>query len=178
MKKRKAIFLFLFSATMLTGFSQAKSPVKKVYAYKQASIPGIIPSNDENDIKDKNAKPIEYQPPYNYWFYLSMAKSESITVSGLWIAGKQYEIKSETIKELPVRKMLFNGLEHNDTIIMVPATTTKVILIYPSGLKTDVSNNVLKIVKSNELVIRYSCKGKTYYATVDKITELAPDVRV
>ena len=178
MKKRKAILLFLFSAVMLTCFSQAKSPVKKVYAYKQASIPGIIPSNDENDIKEKNGKATEYVPPYNYWFYVSMAKTESITISGLWIAGKQYEIKSEIIKDLPVRKMLFNGLEHNDTVIMVPSTTNKVMLIYPSGVKANVSSNELNLAKSNELVIRYRCKGKTYYATVKTITELTPDVRV
>ena len=55
MKGKLYIILFLF-AVILSGFTQVKPPVKKVYAYKQASIPGVLlDHSDANDIKEKDA---------------------------------------------------------------------------------------------------------------------------
>ena len=165
------ICLFIIS---VNGSAQ----VKKVYAYKQASIPGIIPASDENDIKEKNdGKKTEWKPNYNYWFYLSIPKTEKVTVTGLWIDGKQYDLKSETITNLPVKKIVFTGFEKNDTTIMVPVTSNKVILIYPVAEKPGDSKYALNFARTNELVIRYASKGKTHYITVKKIKELIPDVR-
>jgi hypothetical protein len=47
--------------------------VKKVYGYKQASIPGILPNySEENDIHPSGkTKP---KQNYNYWFYLEFQK--------------------------------------------------------------------------------------------------------
>ena len=166
-------FICLFSISV-NGSAQ----VKKVYAYKQASIPGIIPASDENDIKEKNGgKKTERKQNYNYWFYLSIPKTEKVSVTGLWIDGKQYDLKSETITNLPVKKIVFTGLEKNDTTIMMPATSNKVLLVYPSAEKPGDSKYALNFARTNELVIRYTSKDKTHYTTVKKIKELAPDVR-
>ena len=152
--------------------------VKKVYAYKQASIPGILPASEENDIKESNnPKRAERKQNYNYWFYLSIPKTDKIIVTGLWIDGKQYDLKSETITNLPVKKIVFTGLEKNDTTIMAPATANKIILVYPVAEKPGYSKYALTLTKTNELVIRYTSKAKTHYTTVKKIKELAPDVR-
>ena len=174
MKKDLLIpFIFLF-VIPIGGLAQ----VKKVYAYKQASIPGILPASDENDIKGNDGtKRAERKQNYNYWFYLSIPKTEKITVTGLWIDGKQYDLKSETITNLPVKKIVFTGLEKNDTTIMAPATTNKVILVYPVAEKPGLSKYALKFTRTNELVIRYTSKAKTHYTTIKKIKELAPDVR-
>ena len=49
----KKIFIPVFLLIIIvSGFTQVKPPVKKVYGYKQASIPGILPDySEENDIQ-------------------------------------------------------------------------------------------------------------------------------
>lgn len=173
--KRKILISFICLCTITISSS---AQIKKVYAYKQASIPGILPASDENDIKENNApKKTERKQNYNYWFYLSIPKTEKVTVTGVWIDGKQYDIKSETITNLPVKKIVFTGLEKNDTTIMVPVTSNKVLLIYPAAEKPGDSKYALNFARTNELVIRYTSKGKTHYTTIKKIKELTPDVR-
>lgn len=151
--------------------------VKKVYAYKQASIRGNTIGSGENDIEEKSGtKQREQKQNFNYWFYLSIPKKEKVNITGLWIDGKQYDLKSETINDLPVKKIVYTGLEKNDTTIMVPVTANKVILVYPGGIKP--AGAKLKLAAANELVIRYTWKGKVQYASARKIKELNPDVRV
>lgn len=176
MDKKIFIPIFLFT-TIVSGFIQVKPPVKKVYGYKQASIPGILPNySEENGIQPPGkTKP---KQNYNYWFYLEFPKTEKINVTGLWIAGIRYDIKTDTITDLPVRKIIFTGMEKNDTTIMVPVTKNKIILIYPSGeSKVDDSKYALNLARQNELVVRYVWKNRTYYTTMKKLKELTPDVR-
>ena len=178
MKKRvfiPAILIFI----IISGFAQIRLPVKKIHAFKQASIPGILPGyREETDIgKTNKAKP---KQNFNYWFYIEIAKTEKINVTGLWIAGVPHGIKAETIKELPVKKIIFTGLDINDTTIMMPVTKNKVMLIYPSGESKDTiirSKYIRDITRVNELVIRYLWKNKIYYTTVKNLKELNPDVR-
>lgn len=175
MIKPAFISFILFLAISANSYSQ----VKKVYAFKQASIPGNIIANDENDIKENNgSKKAERKQNFNYWFYLSISKKEKATITGLWIDGKQYGIKQDSITDLPVKKIIYTGLQKNDTVIMAPVTSNKVILVYPEAEKKNDSEYVLKYTKANELVIRYRWKNKTYYTTIKKIKELTPDVRV
>ena len=175
MNKRAFISFICLFAILISSCAQ----VKKVYAYKQASIPGNIIGSDDNDIKENNeAKQSVRKQNFNYWFYLSIPKKEKVVVNGLWIDNQQYDIKSDTITNLPVIKIVFTGLEKNDTTIMVPATTNRVILIYPGPARTNDSKKGSTLAKTNELVIRYIYKGKTYYTTIGKIRELTPDVRV
>lgn len=175
MNKRVFISLICLFAVSVSSYAQ----VKKVYAYKQASIPGNIIGNDENDIKENNgAKQTERKQNFNYWFYLSIPKKEKVTITGLWINNKQYEIKLDSITDLPVKKIIYTGLEKNDTIIMVPVSANKIILIYPASVKKDDSKYALNLARTNELVIRYIWKGKTHYTTIKKIKELTPDIRV
>jgi len=175
MKNRFFIFLICLLIISATSFAQ----VKKVYAYKQASIPGNIIANDENDIKENNgSRPIERKQNFNYWFYLSIPKKEKITITCLWIDGNRYEIKQDSINNLPVKKIIYTGLQKNDTIIMAPVTKNKIVLVYPGAIKTNDPKPVLSFARTNELVICYIWKNKTYYTSIKKIKELTPDVRV
>ena len=177
---QKKIFIpVLFLAIIVSGFAQVKPPVKKFYGYKQASIPGIIPNYEENrDIQPtRKTKP---KQTYNYWFYLEIPKTEKINITGLWISGIQHDIKAETINDLPVKKIIFTGLDKNDTTIMVPVTKNKVMLVYPSGEtknKKINSNYIRQLTSTNELVIRYLWKNQTHYTTLKKLKEINPDVR-
>ena len=177
--KNRSIIPLLLLIIAISGFTQVKPPVKKVYGYKQASIPGILPASDENDIKENNApKKTERKQTYNYWFYLEFPKTEKINITGLWISNNRYDIKVDTITQLPVKKIVFTGMDKNDTTIMVPATKNRVLLVYPSGeSKIDDSKYELNLTRINELVIRYTWKKQTYYTTLKKLKEINPDVR-
>lgn len=176
MKTRIVIPVILLTI-IASGFTQVKPPVKKVYGYKQASIPGILRDfSEENDIQPAGkTKP---KQNYNYWFYLEFPKTEKINITGLWIDGIRYDLKTDPITELPVRKIVFTGMVNNDTTIMVPATKNKIVLVYPSGeSKVDDSKYALNLARINELVVRYVWKNKIYYSTMKKLKEIIPDVR-
>ena len=90
----KKIFIPVFLLIVIvSGFTQVKPPVKKVYGYKQASIPGILPDyTEENDIQPSGkTKP---KLNYNYWFYLEFPKTEKINITGLWISGHSSRYKN------------------------------------------------------------------------------------
>ena len=174
----KKIFIpVLLLIVIVTGFTRVKSPVKKVYGYKQVSIPGILPNySGESDIQPSGKT--KHKQSYNYWFYLEFIKTEKINITGLWIAGIRHDIKTDTITDLPIRKIIFTGLGKNDTTTLVPLTKNKIILIYPSGeSKNNESKYELDLARLNELVVRYVWKNKIYYATMKHLKELDPDVR-
>ena len=163
--------------TIISGFTMVKPPVKKIYGYKQASIPGaLLNYPEENDIQPTGkTKP---KQNYNYWFFLEFLKNEKIHITGLWISGIHYELKTDTITELPVIKIVFTGMVKNDTTIMVPATKNKVLLVHPSGeSKKKDSKYESDLARQNELVVRYTWKNKIYYSTMKKLKEIIPDVR-
>ena len=176
MDKKILIPVFLF-IVIVSGFAQAKPPVKKIYGYKQASIPGNVTDyTEENDIQPSGKS--KHKLNFNYWFYLEFPKTEKISITGLWISGIRHDIKTDTITDLPVRKIIFTGMEKNDTTIMVPVTKNKIILVYPSGeSKANDSKYELNLAHLNELVVRYVWKNKIYYTTIKKLKELDPDVR-
>ncbi|HJS54611.1 MAG TPA: hypothetical protein VJ765_08715 [Chitinophagaceae bacterium] len=177
--KKPILIPAFFIVVLASAFIQAKPPVKKIYGYKQADIPGNLPTySNENDIqptpKTKSLR------RYNYWFYLEISKPGIVNITGLWIYGIAHDTKTETINELPVKKIIFTGMDKNDTAIMVPYTKNKVLLIYPSDESKDTTINskyITGLTSANELVIGYVWKNKKYYTTVEKITELRPEVR-
>ena len=67
---KKVFIPILLLIIIVSGYRQVKPPVKKVYGYKQASIPGIIPDySEENDVQPSGkTKP---KQNYNYWFFLN-----------------------------------------------------------------------------------------------------------
>lgn len=174
----KKIFIPVFLLIVIvSGFIQVKPPVKKVYGYKQASIPGILPNHAGEDDADPKGK-TRHKQNYNYWFYLEFPKTEKVNITGLWISGIRYDIKTDTITDLPVRKIIFTGLGTNDTMIMVPVTKNKILLVYPSAEnKKEDSKYALSLASMNELVVRYVWKKNTYYTSLKKLKELDPDVR-
>ena len=176
---KRVFILAFFLPAIVSCVAQAKTPVKRSYGYKQASIPGIIPRYEENSDIQPSSKTKPKQT-YNYWFYLEISKTEKINITGLWITGVQHDIITETINDLPVRKIIFTGMDKNDTTIMVPITKNKVLLVYPSGETTNKktnSNYIRQLAGKNDLVIRYLWKNQTHYATIKKLKEINPDVR-
>lgn len=159
-------------------FSQSSSPVKKLHAYKQANLPGILPRlpGDEN-----NKQRSERKETYNYYLYIEVAKKENISVSAVYISGKKVKIKTDTIIMLPVAKLINTEATIPDTVTLVKATKNRVVMITPYGeITSTAAINAFhkKLIRENELVVFYRWKGKTYFNLVKKMTTLAPDAHV
>lgn len=174
--KKNAYFLLSLSLFICASVSaQVKTPIKKIHAYKQENIPGIRPV--EFDEKGNRLQK-ERRPTYNYWFYIEIPAKEKITVADLWISGKRYSAKNETLNKTPVQKIIYSASGGPDTAILVSKTINKVILTYPSGqLKDSVigSRYISNLIRNSELVIGYYWKGKKYFAAVKSLVNLEPD---
>jgi hypothetical protein len=173
--------LLLFSTTiifLLPVPAQLTYPLKKLYAYKQAGIPGIQPGvTGEAGDKQKGKR----KESFNYWFYLVFSKSGMINITGLWLSGKKFTVKTEPITELPVKKINYTSASGNDTVTLVPFTKNAVLLTYPAGEDKDtaaVSKYLSDLVSKNELVITYYWKGKKFYKVSRKITVLDPEAKM
>lgn len=175
--KRKLLILFcVLVPACLFSIAQVKSPIKKIYAYKQGSISGIIPLNPD---KPGNTAEKEHEPRFNYWFYTEVFKTEKISITDLWIGGKRFSVKNEPITVTPVKKIIDTGANGPDTVILVPKTHNKIILTYPSGLLKDIpgsSRFLSNLISRSELVIGYLWKGKKYFTGVKALKKLQPDV--
>src|SRR5687767_4474588 len=164
----KRFFLAMFPVILLciSAKAQVKPVIKKIHAYRQATVPGIPPAGND-----------ERKPTYNYWIYIET--SGKISVADIWISGKRFSVKTEPIMKTPVIKINYNATNGTDTVIMVPETKNYVMLIYPSGKIKDSaigSKYVSGLIKKSELVIGYFWRGKKYFAPVKAFTSLEPDI--
>jgi len=174
MKTRLQI-LFLFTGLIiLSGPILARPPVRKVFAYKQASIPGIRPNLPVNEQKER-------KQTYNYWIYLAVRTTGDLSFSEIWIEGKKFTAKAEETAARPIIKLIHTGSGSPDTLKLVPDKYERVILVYPAGEPGNQvagSRRLKRLARKNELVIVYNYKGKKCYARSRTIKTLEPDVHV
>lgn len=169
---KKNILLILTSLCFLIPLTgQVKCPVKKVYAYKQASLPGIQQRTPENGGAER-------KETFNYWFYITLPENKSININHIWIGGKKFLAKADVIENSPVIKISNSSDTDNTTIELVPKTKNKIILIYPSGANNDtelLSARMMKKIRKYELVISFTSKGKNRIARKRLIRILNPE---
>jgi hypothetical protein len=175
MNKKTLTLLLLIVVFFAPAFSQSKSPLKKLYAYKQASVSGVKSSVTQENQKTKQSE------TYSYWFYLVFPRSEEMLVTEIWLSGKKFAVKSEPVNELPVKKINYTDPSGNSSVVIVPFTKNAVLLTYPVGESNDpaaMSKYFSDLISTYELVITYYWKGKKFYRVAKKITVLEPEVRV
>src|SRR5687767_15701281 len=82
----KRFFLAMFPVILLciSAKAQVKPVIKKIHAYRQATVPGIPPAGND-----------ERKPTYNYWIYIET--SGKISVADIWISGKRFSVKTEPV---------------------------------------------------------------------------------
>lgn len=170
--------IFFFAVILLYGspaFTQSKSPLKKLYAYKQLSVSGVKSNLPVDAAPDKTAT-------YNYWFYLLFPKSEEITVTEIWLSGKKFSPKTESISQLPVTKINYTDpSSQSSPKVLVPFTTNAVLLTYPAMAIPEpgtLSRYFTHLINHHELVITYFWKGHKFYKVARRIKELDPEVRM
>ncbi len=159
----KSVYLSLFFS-LLVVFANSQIVVRKVHAYKQANIPGAMPIEG-----------MEQKISNNYWIYIETKKTEKITVSDLWINGKRFAAKNQTIARTPVRKIINTGNITPDTVLLVPRTIYKVILATPTNrLKDSVitTKPLVDMIKRSDVVIGYLWKGKKYFTSLREFAVL------
>ncbi len=172
--KQKFLFTVLAIIAGLLVLAQ-KAPVLKVYAYSQVVLPGARKSNavEENgaEVKQATVKKI------NYFFYAEQKKLATIKVMAVWMQGKKYTAKTDSVSKTPVEIATGDASAESKEIIPAPASRNKFLLVIPdqaatTGLKP--SGSLKKMIKESELVLIYQWKGKTWYFQVKKIKELEP----
>ena len=172
MKQRILLTYLLLESCCLFSFAQT-SPFIKVYAYSQASPNNIKPQT--TTAENGNQITIAHGGKVNYYFYIEYKRQEKFTITNLWINGKPYRLKADSIRQTPIEMSAGNGEIGNNSrkIILVPATSNKVLLLSPgSFLKINPSSWLKKMLVKADLVIAYRWKGKIWYYPVPKIKML------
>lgn len=172
MYTNKLLVLLILIGFFTSVSGQSKCPVKKIYAYKQASLPGIQPPTVENGGKERTET-------FNYWIYLTLPSTKNIEVNHIWISGNKFSVKVESVETTPVIKTNSMSGAGNESTKLVPETKHKVILLYPTGLlsneKEGLSKKIITKIESNELVIEFTRKGKKRLARKSQIRVLSPE---
>lgn len=160
MKKGLLITALLFSLVM------AGQPALKLYGFSRVSTPGMVPAREF----DENGRTIN--KPANesigYFIYLAANASLKIQPKEIWIMGKRYRVSSAPVIQSPV-------VAGKDTL--VKATSLKIQELQwdnKPSTTTSTPATVKKLAATNELVLKYQWKGKTYYKSLKKISELEP----
>ncbi len=171
MIKNNFLLSLLASTFLLQVSGQTKCPVKKVYAYKQTSLPGVNPKSITNPDSER-------KETFNYWIYLSMPASKTVSINNIWISGQKFSVKSEEVQSTPVNKIYNDPGAENKTIELVPKTKHKLILVYPSGIadNNELSAKARRKIEKNELVIDFTWKTKKRFARKKLIRILPPEI--
>jgi hypothetical protein len=168
----KKITFLIFVLTSLSAISQ---PSIKIFAYSQAVSPGIVPKG----VTDENGKTIttKKEIAVNYYIFASYNKSIKINIEEIWIKGNFFNPVVKNIDSTPVLNINETIPGNPVKVIMVPATTQKVISLKPGEL---IKNHIIQassfrnLAKHAELIISYVYKGKKYFIGVKKIKVLEP----
>ena len=153
---------------MLCLFSFTREqPFINVYAYAQATLSGKRPQT----ISGENGEQITLTARENltYFIYAEYPTQEKFTVNTLWIKGKPYKVKTDSIQKTPIE------IKGNDSkkITLVPLTANNILSLSPgSQLSIKPRCRLRKMLKKADLVIAYTYNGKTRYYAVAKIKEL------
>jgi len=167
--------ILLFSAIFIVGLNLFAQPTVKIFAYEQDNLPGTRPAG----VVDENGKPIKKAAPKkNYFIYLSFKQKYSIKPVQIFIKGQAYEVGSCTLKKTPV-EYIDNMIPNNSgKRILVPATNDialEIPVAEPSAGQKKTSN-LQKLTAKNDVVVAYTWKNKTYYATMKQIKKLPSTV--
>lgn len=157
MNKISIGFALVIIATVATAQTR---PLKKLYAYSQASLPG-----------KKSNHPIT--PKVTYRLFITVTPKEAIAVTGVWVKNNYYRCNAKTI----AAKHVVHENTNYEKKILVPKTSNTIIEVLltkqvdPAPRPGSALGNLLQ---ANEVVFVYTWKGKEYFSALKKITVLEP----
>lgn len=172
--KQKIILSIILTAIVSIAFAQSY-PLVKIHAYSRATLggakPGGIVEEGGSEVKTAAVEKL------NYFFYAEYRSAFKFTITGIWIKGKSYGIKTEPVAATPVTINIVSPEGSESKVTLVPATANKILHFYPSGQPAITSKPTAwlkNLLESSELVIKYQWKGKSWYYAVKKINRLDP----
>jgi hypothetical protein len=146
-----------------------RCPIARVYAYSQTVSPGVSPKGpiEEGGNESKSGAG---NSKSNYFIYMLSKKKYNFSPTVLWIKGQGFEVKMDTITQLPV-KLSNNG----KTIQLVPSTSKRVVMLTAGAVMNFFAPpppELQKLLDTNELVIEYRWNSKACYFSIPKIKVL------
>lgn len=158
------------SLSCIAATAQTRGTIK-IYAYKQASVPGV-----NRQIAEEGKSPIEQSSSQKFTYHLFAVSPETAYPVTVWIDGQEFSAKGYRERTTPVEMKVQDG-EKVQTKVLVPVSQLQVLRITPMPLIAGKSMPAAKkAADENEFVLVYKKDGKFYYNFINKIELLPPVV--
>lgn len=168
--KRYFILILLLSLPCFT-----KAQVIKIYCYEQAIDGG---AQQERDIQvtgiGKEEK--ETESHKRFFLFIELRKTSPVIIEQVYIKGRLYNVKPDTIKRLPFILQTSNGGEMVFRDTLVKGSTNMIIHLnnlVPVNNKT-ISSAIRKKITKGNVVIRYRSKNKIQITSLARVKNLRP----
>lgn len=170
----KILFTAIFIVCLFSFAPKPKCPLWRVYAYSQDVLSGKPPNGPVEEGQSEPAKQRSASKTH-YLVYFIPRNENYISLTALWIKGQAYEVKADTVKNLPVKIPGTDAHGHSTVIKLVPATSKTVIQLTPGPVLNFFAPpepQLQKLLDTHELVIEYMWKEKPCYFSVQKFRKL------
>ena len=167
---RYFILILLLSLPCFT-----KAQVIKIHCYEQAIEGG---AEQERDIQVTGIGKEVNEPESQKRFFLfaELRKASPVIIEQVYIKGRLYNFRSDTVKRFPFILQTSNGGEmiFRDTLVK---SSTNIIIhlkdLVPVNNKT-ISSDIRKKITKGNVVIRYRLKNKIQIASLTRVKNLRP----
>ena len=165
-------FIVMLVTIGFCSFTQVTTPIVKGYAYLRESTPGIVPKVVGEDGKESIQSDTKVQ---SYQLFIEYKKSTTIKPNKIWIKGVAYKVRVENVASTP---LLFKTNTVGNTYLtdtLVTKTNNKVMQLLPDGELKPLPKSKPKNATDN-IIVEYSYKGKTYRYTFKEIIKITPQI--
>jgi hypothetical protein len=159
--------LLLYTITvLLSGTAGAQSPIIKLYAFSQETMPGIKPASPEDGKEINNALPV------GYYIYAEVKRGAKVDMPGICIKGVWHSTILQKVNT-PVLAVVDAVVIPNKKRVLVKKTRNDVYRIIP-GEASEMAMDAAwqQLAAANEVVVAVQQANKKNYATVQKIGQL------
>lgn len=167
--KYKFLIIALISLQGFITSGWKKPPVVKVYAYAQPVASGIRQQTVSTDGGNEKLVTAPRQG-MNYFIFIEYKRSKGIRPVYIWMDDKLYTVQVEEVST-PYYISTAEKIPNKQNQL-VPKTKNKVLRLSFSGEAKGVNWTGDK--NKEGIVIMYTCRKKSHYVTLDKITMLEP----
>jgi hypothetical protein len=170
----KIFFSAIVIVCLFSFAPKPKCPLWRVYAYSQDVLSGKPPNGPVEEGQSEPAKQGGTSKTH-YLIYIIPRNETYISLTALWINGQTYEVKTDTVKNLPVKIPGTDAAGNSTVIKLVPATSKTVIQLTPGPVLNFFAPpeiHLQKLLDTHEMVIEYRWQERSCYFSVEKIKRL------
>jgi hypothetical protein len=161
----KKLLLYTIAA-LLTGSAGAQSPIIKLYAFSQETMPGIKPASPEDGREINNALPM------GYYFYAEVKRGAKVDMPDVCIKGVWHSATLQKVNT-PVLAVVDAVVIPNKKRVLVKKTRNDVYRVIPGeASEMAMDETWQKLAAGNEVVLVVQQANKKQYITVRKMVQL------